>query len=676
MGVLKFVQGTPTQRLRFDTLTTALQNLQVGAWTVAVLFKRLGTADTDPLVYTIDTLSSAPYLGISVDSNDHPNVDVGTGSHALASNITSTASPYLFVVSKAAGSAVPAISWKLGSGGAWTDDVGDAAVGDVVNAEQLEIGAWMGEADGMNGWIGVIGMWSGAMSTTNKKALDDNWRTSDWWRSEHGRPVFLMEMNVAVASLVDLADNASNQSSTTVPTLDASETLNGWSFDGRGFTTLRTASFERGVLGASVDATDVGSEYAFSDDGKTANSTLTYSNTHCYGTLACEMIHSATPSGCNVTWTLGGGITESWGRIYLHNSGLPNTYSEFARTFQSGNLKWRLAILSSGVLRLRGSFDTDGVVPISINQWIRIEWHVICSTTVGQIEAKLFNSPNSTTPSETITTTATLDIGTAVDVIHFGDLAALNASRTVYMDNIVVNDTGYPGPVSFAFPHKANFEKGTNGSNVIIGDDPSETPWDFVFNNGGTLTYDNTHAYDSLACKIDATAGGAAQTNLEWSNTALTALTEHYGRIYLYLTAFPGAGTRLWVYGIGSFIIVVDGTTGTVGSSLGPSTTTAIALNQWVRIEWHVVHNVSTGSMEIKLFNNPDSAIPTEVTLATGVNSGTGVSALDIGVFSGGSSLAVPFWLDNIGISNQGYLGPAGGGLEGLKLGALSAVGW
>lgn len=234
MAVLKFIQGTPTQRLRFDTLTAPLQSLPTGAWTIAVLFKRLGTADTDPLVYIIDTLDSTPYMGISVDSSDNPNVDTGPGSHAFASNINSTSNPYLFVVSKTAGSAAPTISWKLGSGGAWTDDTCNAALGNGLTSEQLEIGAWLGEDLSMNGWIGVIGMWSGAMTLTNKKSLDDNWRTSDWWNSAHGTPVFLMQMNVATGSLVDLAGNASNQTSATLPTLDAGETLNSWNFDGVG----------------------------------------------------------------------------------------------------------------------------------------------------------------------------------------------------------------------------------------------------------------------------------------------------------------------------------------------------------------------------------------------------------------------------------------------------------
>jgi hypothetical protein len=238
MGVLKFVQANPTPRLRFETVATSVGNLPTDAWTFAILAKRLGTGSSDPFSYIVNN-DNIPWAGLSIDTNDNPNVDVGAGSHATGSSLTSTTSPYLMVVSKTAGTTAPTISWKLGSGGAWTDETHGTALpnmvaGDGPPCEWLEIGAWAAEASGMNGWIGVVGIWSGAMSTANKKLLDDNWRTSDWWNSAHGHPVFLMELNVAVVALVDLAANVSNQTSATLPTLDATETLDSWNFNGIG----------------------------------------------------------------------------------------------------------------------------------------------------------------------------------------------------------------------------------------------------------------------------------------------------------------------------------------------------------------------------------------------------------------------------------------------------------
>ena len=220
-----------------------------------------------------------------------------------------------------------------------------------------------------------------------------------------------------------------------------------------------TGTFETGVHGSTIQVADAGSANAWNDRSTDANSTLKYSNVQKYQTLACEMIHSATPSGCFVAWssaTLGSSLADLWGRIYMHWSGLPNTQSTPVRGFDTGTRAWEFIISSSGLISVRDTGGTargTGAVAIATGQWIRLEYHMTNSTTAGFMEVKLFNSADSETPSETITSTGSFSTLSKTDLLRMGELGGINASRTIYMDNILVNDTGYPGP--FVVPSPA-----------------------------------------------------------------------------------------------------------------------------------------------------------------------------------------------------------------------------
>lgn len=238
MGVLQF-NGT-NDRLRWTTLASALSNVSDGAWTLAVLLKRGGTGTWDAISYLLSgTGDGTAAAGASLKGSapvDSIVVDIGAGQTS-PSVFTSTTSPYLFVLSKGAGSATPSLTWKLGSAGAWTTESLTGAIADQAAATMLDIGAYQSASDFFVGHIGVVGWWEGEMSTTDKEALDDNWRTSTWYTSAHGTPKFLVELNVAAGSVVDLIGNATGlqaESGGNYPTLDSGETLDSWTFDGTG----------------------------------------------------------------------------------------------------------------------------------------------------------------------------------------------------------------------------------------------------------------------------------------------------------------------------------------------------------------------------------------------------------------------------------------------------------
>lgn len=212
-----------------------------------------------------------------------------------------------------------------------------------------------------------------------------------------------------------------------------------------------TGTFETGSDGNTIQVADAGSATAWNDRSFTADSTLKYSSTQAYDTLSAQMVFSATPDSCYVSWTSAtfGSLTELWGRTYFYYTNLPSVQSTCIRGFESGSRAWEIIIDSTGKVIVRDAGGTargTGAVAINSPGWARIEFHVQNSSTVGFIEAKLFNNPDSATQTETITSSGSFSTGTITDEIRFGEMGGFNASNTVYMDNILINDTGYPGP--------------------------------------------------------------------------------------------------------------------------------------------------------------------------------------------------------------------------------------
>jgi hypothetical protein len=240
VGVLQF--NGSNDRLKWTTLQSALANVPTGAYTWAALLKRGGTGGWDAINYLLSStgngVAEAGFSFKGTSPIDRLIADfTGGGQNNATSNFTNTTAPYLFVVTKAAGSQTPVLYWKNGSAGAWTQENFSGAIADQTAATMIEIGLLEGASDPFVGHIGLIAWWSGAMSAGNAQALDDNWRTSDWWGSAHGQPVFLAELNVAAGSVVDLASNASSlvaESGGNYPALDAGETLDSWNFNGTG----------------------------------------------------------------------------------------------------------------------------------------------------------------------------------------------------------------------------------------------------------------------------------------------------------------------------------------------------------------------------------------------------------------------------------------------------------
>lgn len=222
-------------RLRWTTLAAALGNVSNGPWTCAALVKRNTFTTFDAVAYLneYDGVEELTQAGCSILDTDVVGVDVGAllpkGTATIANNDVR-----IVCASKGAGSVAPRGGIKnLTAGSAWTHEAFSSALADQVAANRLEIAVWISTGDPFDGWIGLVGFWEGAMSDAQKEELSTNARTSDWWSHSFGQPMFLAELNVAAASVVDLAANASATAHVGT-TLDGAETLAGWNFNGIG----------------------------------------------------------------------------------------------------------------------------------------------------------------------------------------------------------------------------------------------------------------------------------------------------------------------------------------------------------------------------------------------------------------------------------------------------------
>lgn len=200
-----------------------------------------------------------------------------------------------------------------------------------------------------------------------------------------------------------------------------------------------TADFEAGTNGNTITT---GAGEASATAWNTVTGTPVYDDAHTYGTLAAK-IESATEE--RLKWT--SATVEHYGRVYLYATASPTGVDSF---FTCSNVGFRLQWTTAGKWRIEDNAGNmlTGTVSPALNQWVRFEWHVISHITTGFAEGKLFNSPQSATPSETLTSPSTWAIGGEAEEYKFGTRTGAWGSA-FWLDNIVANATSYPGRAGF-----------------------------------------------------------------------------------------------------------------------------------------------------------------------------------------------------------------------------------
>jgi hypothetical protein len=221
-----------------------------------------------------------------------------------------------------------------------------------------------------------------------------------------------------------------------------------------------------------------------------------------------------------------------------------------------------------------------------------------------------------------------------------------------------------------AFPVLVNtFEGGTNGVTVSPGNSggASGAAFDSVTIGGGaTLAFDSTRAaHGALSLQVATVA--SATSYVQWS-ASMGPQSPAWFRAYLYLTANPAANHRAVTFLQGGTLCgyVQVLTTGRLqfvnaaGSAIF-TTTAAVPLGQWFRIEGFLTGDATAGQVELKLFaSQADGVTPDETDTSSAAQNTAGrPDTVRYGVAAAVAN-AGPFWMDDLGLSATGYLGPSG----------------
>jgi hypothetical protein len=158
----------------------------------------------------------------------------------------------------------------------------------------------------------------------------------------------------------------------------------------------------------------------------------------------------ATGSDAYYEWNRSFGTQAKWyGRVYVWFDSLPTGDVRLVRARGGNTLRFAIDVMHGGQLRLKdASNKTIASTRTSIltGGWVRIEWGV--NQTTGQVEVRLFNSPNVTTPNETIVSATGLAIGPSTDTVQIGRSGSQAFSTTFWTDDPALGTSGFIGPVA------------------------------------------------------------------------------------------------------------------------------------------------------------------------------------------------------------------------------------
>lgn len=221
---------------------------------------------------------------------------------------------------------------------------------------------------------------------------------------------------------------------------------------------LATNSFEGGSDEVDISAANSGgaSGTAFTTVVKDASNNVKYDTARAaHGTVSCR-INVATANRAAVDYDnpVIGTVTELWGRLYYYNTAIPSVGIRLASIHNSaGTRQASIEVPSNGKLRVAdsASVSDDTVANIPLNQWIRIEFHVLHSATVGQIEAKLYTLDNTSPITDgTVSSPATRNTGTNSEEAVFGNSNFNAQTLEFWIDDLQINTDGWPGPYGSA----------------------------------------------------------------------------------------------------------------------------------------------------------------------------------------------------------------------------------
>ncbi|OLT24412.1 hypothetical protein BJF79_13805 [Actinomadura sp. CNU-125] len=210
------------------------------------------------------------------------------------------------------------------------------------------------------------------------------------------------------------------------------------------------------------------------------------------------------------------------------------------------------------------------------------------------------------------------------------------------------------------------FEGGTPGTAVTVANSGglSGDAFNEVDPSSSTITYSSGALHGTVACQITTVADD--DPYFAW--TSLVSGTTTWGRVYLKIGSLPPDNINIvrHLAGTATVITVRVNSNGRLGLLYGTGTfagngTVAIPVDTWVRIEWTVTTGLGTGSVQATLYTDPESTTPADTLSTSSINTGTAsaVTRQRMGMLS---SETWSFALESVAFSDEGPIGPEGGG--------------
>jgi hypothetical protein len=220
---------------------------------------------------------------------------------------------------------------------------------------------------------------------------------------------------------------------------------------------------------------------------------------------------------------------------------------------------------------------------------------------------------------------------------------------------------------------------GTSGTTVTAGPGNSGgvsgTAFDtLVISATCTLTFDNAHAaHGGLGYKFQL-GGTAGEDYVQWlASFSPVDVNPVWVRAYCYFTANPGATIYLCRIAQAAGTSVAGLALDTAGKllikdgagTIQATSAAAIPLNNWFRFEAKVFGSATVGQVTLLRFDTADAVAPSEtlVTAAT-LNTAGAMSRIRFGHTGTGVATVGPWWMDDLAVTTNDWIGPVGGGTQ------------
>lgn len=188
---------------------------------------------------------------------------------------------------------------------------------------------------------------------------------------------------------------------------------------------------------------------AFDAINQTGTSSVKFDDTSLSrGLLAYKLLTDGSGSNGFVQWTTSLATpSEIWGRVYWMFPAYPSGGARNIAFYSSGAYTASIMLLNTGIIRIDDSVFTsaDTTKPLLPGTWYRVEFHILCSATVGVIDVRIYEGDSFTLYTSVARTTA--NTRTSFSEIDFGVAGGGSPTNfTLYHDDIQINGVDFPGP--------------------------------------------------------------------------------------------------------------------------------------------------------------------------------------------------------------------------------------